>query len=82
MGGVPHHIQIKDIKHEIEILDFVKKIIDFHIWEEGPNSVMASCHLEVTKSHSISLIQTIFTVHGITHSTIQFVNSKDELIKE
>ena len=76
LGGVPHEINIPEIRNEILILDFVDKIIDFHVWEEGPNTVMASCHLDVKGEASTSLIQTIFSVHGITHSTIQFNHCK------
>ena len=82
MGAVPKNIQIDDIKKEILNLDFVKEINDFHVWLEGTHSVMASCHLVVTKNHSLSLIKTIFSVHGITHSTVQFESHHNHHLKE
>ena len=78
MGGVPTHISITKLREDILDLKFVQKIHDFHIWEESPDSIYASCHLVVNETPSVSLVQTIFKSHGVFHLTVQFID-KDKM---
>lgn len=78
LEGAPEHINVKQVKKEIEQVDLVKKAEHLHIWSISSYNVSLSCHIIIDRDkldQSIEIVQKVKDVlknrFNITHATIE-----------
>ncbi|KAH3886005.1 hypothetical protein DPMN_010006, partial [Dreissena polymorpha] len=72
---VPAHIRVKEIKEEIEQMEGIEAVHEFHIWQLTGNRVIASAHIQCHNLHEYmkiaEKIKKLFHNKGIHSTTIQ-----------
>ena len=76
MEGVPLHIRLDAVGHDLATLDGVLRVHDLHVWTLSSGSIALSAHLEIRNLADWPGIlaaarQTVDTRHGIRHVTLQ-----------
>jgi len=49
--GVPHHIDLAAVRHELESLPGVERVHDLHVWATGTTDVALTAHLVTPAGH-------------------------------
>jgi cobalt-zinc-cadmium efflux system protein len=76
MEGVPGHVRLDDVGHDLASLDGVLRVHDLHIWTLSSGTIALSAHLEIRTLDDWPGIlaaarQAMDTRHGIRHVTLQ-----------
>jgi cobalt-zinc-cadmium efflux system protein len=49
--GVPEHIDLAEVRHELETLPGVARVHDLHVWATGTSDVVLTAHLVMPQGH-------------------------------
>jgi cobalt-zinc-cadmium efflux system protein len=76
MEGVPRHIHLEQVGHDLAALDGVLRVHDLHVWTLSSGTIALSAHLELRNMADWPAIleaarQTMDSRHGIRHVTLQ-----------
>ena len=76
MEGVPLHIRLDAVGHDLAALDGVLRVHDLHVWTLSSGTIALSAHLEIHNLHDWPDIlaaarKVMDTRHGIRHLTLQ-----------
>jgi cobalt-zinc-cadmium efflux system protein len=76
MEGVPRHIHLIEVGHDLAALDGVLRVHDLHVWTLSSGTIALSAHLELRNMADWPGIleaarQTMDSRHGIRHVTLQ-----------
>lgn len=76
MEGVPLHVRLDDIGHDLAALEGVRRVHDLHVWTLASGSIALSAHLELRRLDDWQAIladarQVLDARHGIRHVTLQ-----------
>ncbi len=76
MEGVPLHVQLQDVGHDLAKLDGVLRVHDLHVWTLSSGTIALSAHLEIRNLDDWPGIlaaarQAMDSQHGIQHVTLQ-----------
>ncbi len=76
MEGVPLHVRLDAVGHDLATLDGVRRVHDLHVWTLSSGSIALSAHLEIHNLADWPAIlaaasQAMDTHHGIRHLTLQ-----------
>ncbi len=76
MEGVPPHVELDAVGHDLATLDGVLRVHDLHVWTLSSGTIALSAHLEISNLAEWPGIlaaarQTMDTHHGIRHVTLQ-----------
>ena len=76
MEGVPLHIRLDAVGHDLAVLDGVLRVHDLHVWTLSSGSLALSAHLELRELDDWPCIlaaarQAMEAHHGIRHVTLQ-----------
>jgi cobalt-zinc-cadmium efflux system protein len=76
MEGVPRHIHLIEVGHDLAALDGVLRVHDLHVWTLSSGTIALSAHLELKNMADWPGIlraarQTMDSRHGIRHVTLQ-----------
>ncbi len=76
MEGVPLHIRLDSVGHDLAALDGVLRVHDLHVWTLSSGTIALSAHLEINNLHDWPDIlaaarKVMDTRHGIRHVTLQ-----------
>jgi len=76
MEGVPLHIRLDAVGHDLAALDGVLRVHDLHVWTLSSGTIALSAHLEINNLHDWPDIlaaarKVMDTRHGIRHLTLQ-----------
>jgi len=76
MEGVPRHIHLVEVGHDLAALDGVLRVHDLHVWTLSSGTIALSAHLELRNMADWPGIldaarQTMDSRHGIRHVTLQ-----------
>ena len=76
MEGVPPHVELDAVGHDLATLDGVLRVHDLHVWTLSSGTIALSAHLEIRNLADWPGIltaarQTMDTRHGIRHVTLQ-----------
>jgi cobalt-zinc-cadmium efflux system protein len=76
MEGVPAHIDLAVVGHDLATLPGVRRVHDLHVWTLSSGTIALSAHIEIDDlDHWPSLLdtarQTMAKAHGIRHITLQ-----------
>jgi cobalt-zinc-cadmium efflux system protein len=76
MEGVPKHIHLVEVGHDLAALDGVLRVHDLHVWTLSSGTIALSAHLELRNMADWPGIldaarQTMDSRHGIRHVTLQ-----------
>ena len=76
MEGVPLHVRLDDVGHDLAALDGVRQVHDLHVWTLASGSIALSAHLEIRRLDDWPAIlaaarQALDARHGIRHVTLQ-----------
>ena len=76
MEGVPRHIHLQEVGHDLATLDGVLRVHDLHVWTLSSGTIALSAHLELRNMADWPGIldcarQTMDSRHGIRHVTLQ-----------
>ena len=76
MEGVPTHLQLEAVGHDLAALDGVARVHDLHVWTLSSGSVALSAHLEIRRLDDWPAIldaarHAMDARHGIRHVTLQ-----------
>lgn len=92
MQGVPHEIELTEIKKEVEQIDKINNIHHVHVWKLDDQKIFLEAHVDVKEDVSLSeagkILAQIENVlkdkFNISHVTIQFgyncCNGEDDLL--
>lgn len=79
LEGLPRHMKLQDVAHEILHVPGVHEVHDVHIWTLGPGQHALSCHVRIPDMHMERSEKILVTIRrrladefGIGHTTIQF----------
>ena len=89
MEGVPEHIDVYKLCHDIEELEGVTLVHDVHVWTITSNSEACTAHVLLdpdyrgdTDQLTIRLQEIAHKVHGISHATFQLENSLEGCLED
>lgn len=72
---VPGHIKVNQLEEEIQKVEGVLALHEFHVWQLAGNKIIASAHIHVHNLHEYMVvaekIKTLFHKAGIHSTTIQ-----------
>jgi cobalt-zinc-cadmium efflux system protein len=76
MEGVPLHVRLDDVGHDLAAVDGVRRVHDLHVWTLASGSVALSAHLEIRKLDDWPTIlaaaqHRLDANHAIRHVTLQ-----------
>ena len=76
MEGVPRHIHLVEVGHDLAALDGVLRVHDLHVWTLSSGTIALSAHLELRNMADWPGIldaarRTMDSRHGIRHVTLQ-----------
>ncbi len=76
MEGVPLHVRLDAVGHDLAALEGVLRVHDLHVWTLSSGTIALSAHLEIRTLADWPAIlaaarQTMDTQHGIRHVTLQ-----------
>lgn len=76
MEGVPLHIRLDVVGHDLAALDGVRRVHDLHVWAVSSGSIALSAHLDIHKLEDWPNIlaaarDMLHARHGIDHTTLQ-----------
>jgi cobalt-zinc-cadmium efflux system protein len=76
MEGVPRHIHLQQVGHDLAALDGVLRVHDLHVWTLSSGTIALSAHLELRSMADWPGIldaarQAMDSRHGIRHVTLQ-----------
>ena len=76
MEGVPLHVRLDDVGHDLAALDGVRRVHDLHVWTLSSGSIALSAHLEIRRLDDwpailVAARQALDARHGIRHVTLQ-----------
>lgn len=76
MEGVPPHLQLDAVGHELAALDGVVRVHDLHVWTVSSGTIALSAHLEIRRLEDWPAIldaarRALDARHGIRHVTLQ-----------
>lgn len=76
MEGVPGHVRLKQVGHDLAALDGVIRVHDLHVWTLSSGTIALSAHLEIRRLDDWPAIlsaaqDTMESQHGISHITLQ-----------
>jgi cobalt-zinc-cadmium efflux system protein len=76
MEGVPSHVRLETVGHDLSQLDGVLRVHDLHVWTLSSGTIALSAHLEIRNLTDWPGIlaaarQSMDTLHGIQHVTLQ-----------
>ncbi|MFN3751876.1 MAG: cation diffusion facilitator family transporter [Thiobacillus sp.] len=76
MEGVPMHLRLDTVGHDLAALDGVVRVHDLHVWTLSSGTIALSAHLEIRRLDDWPAIldaarRTLDTRHGIRHVTLQ-----------
>lgn len=76
MEGVPGHVQLDVVGHDLATLDGVLRVHDLHVWTLSSGTIALSAHLEIRElSDWPDILETarqkVGKQHGIHHVTLQ-----------
>lgn len=76
MEGVPGHVRLKQVGHDLAALDGVIRVHDLHVWTLSSGTIALSAHLEIRRLDDWPAIlsaaqDTMENQHGISHITLQ-----------
>lgn len=75
LEGVPKHIDISDVRTQLEAIPGVESVHDLHVWSVTPRMVAMSAHAIVrdasTQQHVLEHVHDAMGLFGITHITVQ-----------
>jgi cobalt-zinc-cadmium efflux system protein len=76
MEGVPLHVRLDAVGHDLAALDGVRRVHDLHVWTLSSGSIALSAHLEIHNLADWPAIlaaarQTLNRQHAIQHVTLQ-----------
>lgn len=76
MEGVPLHVRLDDVGHDLAALDGVRRVHDLHVWTLASGSIALSAHLEIRRLDDWPAIldaarHRLDAHHGIRHVTLQ-----------
>ena len=76
MEGVPLHVRLDAVGHDLATLEGVLRVHDLHVWTLSSGTIALSAHLEIRTLADWPAIlatarQTLDTQHGICHVTLQ-----------
>lgn len=76
MEGVPLHVRLDAVGHDLAALDGVRRVHDLHVWTLSSGSIALSAHLEIRSLADWPAIlaaarQTLDRQHAIQHVTLQ-----------
>lgn len=71
---VPKHVEVEQIRRELEAIDQVAHVHDLHIWTIDGQELLGTCHVvvaEYDRGETLHAVEDVFSAHGINHSTVQ-----------
>ena len=76
MEGVPLHVRLDAVGHDLAALDGVRRVHDLHVWTLSSGSIALSAHLEIRNLDDWPALlaaarQRLDAHHGIRHVTLQ-----------
>ena len=76
MEGVPMHLRLDTVGHDLAALDGVVRVHDLHVWTLSSGTIALSAHLEIRRLEEWPAIldaarRTLDARHGIRHVTLQ-----------
>lgn len=76
MEGVPGHVRLTQVGHDLASLDGVIRVHDLHVWTLSSGTIALSAHLEIRRLDDWPAIlraaqETMESQHGISHITLQ-----------
>ncbi len=76
MEGVPPHVRLDAVGHDLATLEGVLRVHDLHVWTLSSGTIALSAHLEIRTLADWPAIlatarRTLDTQHGICHVTLQ-----------
>ncbi|MFN3543706.1 MAG: cation diffusion facilitator family transporter [Thiobacillus sp.] len=76
MEGVPLHLRLDAVGHDLAALDGVVRVHDLHVWTLSSGTIALSAHLEIRRLEEWPAIldaarRTLDARHGIRHVTLQ-----------
>ena len=76
MEGVPGHVRLTQVGHDLASLDGVIRVHDLHVWTLSSGTIALSAHLEIRRLDNWPDIlraaqETMESQHGISHITLQ-----------
>ena len=75
LQGVPSTVSLEEVRDAILDVDGVLSVHELHIWQLSENKIVASVHVNASRSHDFmsvaSKIRRVLHLHGVHSSTIQ-----------
>jgi cobalt-zinc-cadmium efflux system protein len=75
LEGVPKHIDISEVRTQLEAIPGIESVHDLHVWSVTPRMVAMSAHAIVrdatTQQHVLEHVHDAMGLFGISHVTVQ-----------
>ena len=79
LESVPKHIELIDVRTQLEAIPGIESVHDLHVWSVTPKMVAMSAHAVVrdptTQQHVLEHIHDAMAIFGIDHVTVQLEQS-------
>lgn len=76
----PAHIDVEELRTELESVDGVTGVHDLHVWTLVPGKDMATAHLTSSADSARVLVdaRAVLAAHGLEHATVQVESTGDD----
>ncbi len=76
----PAHIDVEELRSDLESVDGVTGVHDLHVWTLVPGKDMATAHLTSSADSSRVLVdaRAVLAAHGLEHATVQVEPTGDD----
>ena len=75
LEGVPRHIELDEVRAQLEKIPGIESVHDLHVWTVNPRMVAMSAHAIVrdpsTQQHVLEHVHDAMSLFGISHVTVQ-----------
>jgi cobalt-zinc-cadmium efflux system protein len=75
LEGVPRHIELEEVRAQLERIPGIESVHDLHVWAVNPRMVAMSAHAIVrdpsTQQHVLEHVHDAMSLFGISHVTVQ-----------
>ncbi|KAI1005373.1 hypothetical protein K3495_g2846 [Podosphaera aphanis] len=77
MESVPHGVRLEDVKHDLELIPGVFKVVELHAWRLSQEVALASAHVLTTNESleeftwTAKMINECLQAYGISKSTLE-----------
>lgn len=79
LESVPRHIDLIDVRMQLEAIPGIESVHDLHVWSVTPKMVAMSAHAVVrdpaTQQHVLEHVHDAMAIFGIDHVTVQLEQS-------